>query len=976
MTSDSVNEKPVSPESKDFNLNRSEAGARFLHEAVATGAEGPRAKSKSLKDLPDGYPNLHLAVDAPHKDESSKAPEVSSIQNFKASSLMRSESSAIEKASPIQFKADSTQSAVNVSTWHSGETSRSLISDAVSYSNFAQIHTDSAVSLQSFSLHSGEIAPPAASVDTIAVPGKSGHVAIAENDPRQLQGITIPATRPEWHGTDSTKSLSLLNSLDASIHLENNVSAHMIDSANINALDHMSAMSMSLHDLPPMLGGDHPPVISGPISATVPHIPPIESPVPIKSPASGGDTVGGIAGGYGTVPFIPSPKPATPVPGTIGGSNGGWHGGIDSQGGIIVKPTLPTVGNDGSIKPAPAPGNDGSAKPAPQASRNDGAVADKPASQQLAKDGAVVAKPTVQIPNDGASLAKPAPQPTKDGSVVAKPVPQTANEVPATVKPAAPASLKDSSVIAKPGAQNTTNDISAIAKPAAQVAVKDGNGTSKPAAQTIGSDVSGIAKTTSQVSTKDASTAIDASSIAKRMPQSEIVNIGTNNAANKTLLPIQNILATVEKNSKAFEVFNPLKNDVIAGASAKIVGRPDSTSTIKQPAVIDAVNAASTKSGAGVLSNMNNIVRLTAGTVPGRDLLITGNVKSAVRPAEVADSAIKYTDKSAGLNASTDNLFNNARNNANIIATLVSTIKSFEAFTTASAKLASSENSASKVYVVNGAALAVVKTAAAEMLTVKSATTTEKVVSGVLKADAAMRILGSIDAGNKRLGESIGRTLGTTLKSGRELKTGEVDNKKTEFTESNKDVLLNSDESAKDGAKPISPALVIAVFLSMAGISKNSGERAENESQSEESESESESEPNQSNIPLLRRRTHLLESTDTLLSVAEKYFSDSRVGWLIADLNRALSTEHQVGQRRVVELQSRQALVLPEAAEVNQFLADLPRKLDVEENLITVVVDTVINQEVVGQLGIFSMDGAASQRKPVANANLPELIIA
>jgi len=41
------------------------------------------------------------------------------------------------------------------------------------------------------------------------------------------------------HGTDSTKSLSLLNSLDASIHLENNVSAHMIDSANINALDHM-----------------------------------------------------------------------------------------------------------------------------------------------------------------------------------------------------------------------------------------------------------------------------------------------------------------------------------------------------------------------------------------------------------------------------------------------------------------------------------------------------------------------------------------------------------------------------------------------------------------------------------------------------------------------------------------------------------------------------------------------------------------
>jgi hypothetical protein len=158
----------------------------------------------------------------------------------------------------------------------------------------------------------------------------------------------------------------------------------------------------------------------------------------------------------------------------------------------------------------------------------------------------------------------------------------------------------------------------------------------------------------------------------------------------------------------------------------------------------------------------------------------------------------------------------------------------------------------------------------------------------------------------------------------------------------------------------------------MAGISKDSAERLENESESEENDAE----PNQPNIPLLRRRTHLIESTDTLLSIAEKYFSDSRIGWLIADLNRAISTEHMVGQRRVVELQSRQALVLPEAAEVNQFLADLPRNIDVEENLVTVVVDTVMNQEVLGQLGIFSMSASTAQRKVVVNAHLPELIIA
>ena len=99
----------------------------------------------------------------------------------------------------------------------------------------------------------------------------------------------------------------------------------------------------------------------------------------------------------------------------------------------------------------------------------------------------------------------------------------------------------------------------------------------------------------------------------------------------------------------------------------------------------------------------------------------------------------------------------------------------------------------------------------------------------------------------------------------------------------------------------------------------------------------------------MHRRTHMVETGDTLQSIAEKYFADARVAWLIADLNYNNVDEHGIDEKRVVELKVRQSIELPEPIEVSEFLFRLPRNFDIEQKLVTLVTDTMVNLEVLKQ---------------------------
>src|SRR5262249_17399723 len=52
--------------------------------------------------------------------------------------------------------------------------------------------------------------------------------------------------------------------------------------------------------------------------------------------------------------------------------------------------------------------------------------------------------------------------------------------------------------------------------------------------------------------------------------------------------------------------------------------------------------------------------------------------------------------------------------------------------------------------------------------------------------------------------------------------------------------------------------------------------------------------------PVLRRPTTLISCGDTFVSIAEAFFNDANLAWLIADLNRERTSESRANGRRVV----------------------------------------------------------------------------
>lgn len=96
--------------------------------------------------------------------------------------------------------------------------------------------------------------------------------------------------------------------------------------------------------------------------------------------------------------------------------------------------------------------------------------------------------------------------------------------------------------------------------------------------------------------------------------------------------------------------------------------------------------------------------------------------------------------------------------------------------------------------------------------------------------------------------------------------------------------------------------------------------------------------------PAILRPTTLIGLNDTLVTIAEAFFLDSIVAWLIADLNRDCSKQSYIDGKRVCEFRNRQVIVLPVAEDIELFYAHRAKDA-VPENLVTIVEQTQIDIE-------------------------------
>jgi hypothetical protein len=89
-----------------------------------------------------------------------------------------------------------------------------------------------------------------------------------------------------------------------------------------------------------------------------------------------------------------------------------------------------------------------------------------------------------------------------------------------------------------------------------------------------------------------------------------------------------------------------------------------------------------------------------------------------------------------------------------------------------------------------------------------------------------------------------------------------------------------------------------------------------------------------------------VSSNDTLVTIAEAFFHDANLAWLIADLNRDRIKESWIDGKRVVELRNRQGLDLPVWEDIAEFYS----RRDVAaapENIVTIVEECQVTRELV-----------------------------
>jgi hypothetical protein len=95
--------------------------------------------------------------------------------------------------------------------------------------------------------------------------------------------------------------------------------------------------------------------------------------------------------------------------------------------------------------------------------------------------------------------------------------------------------------------------------------------------------------------------------------------------------------------------------------------------------------------------------------------------------------------------------------------------------------------------------------------------------------------------------------------------------------------------------------------------------------------------------PRTRPKT-IIASTDTLVSLAEAFFYDRNVAWLIADLNKGVIKESWLDGKRIVELKSRQQIELPLREDIERFYRQRADHA-LAENLITIVEQAGVDSQ-------------------------------
>jgi hypothetical protein len=110
---------------------------------------------------------------------------------------------------------------------------------------------------------------------------------------------------------------------------------------------------------------------------------------------------------------------------------------------------------------------------------------------------------------------------------------------------------------------------------------------------------------------------------------------------------------------------------------------------------------------------------------------------------------------------------------------------------------------------------------------------------------------------------------------------------------------------------------------------------------------------------VLVRPTVLINTGETLVGLAEAYFHDPNLGWLIADLNAENIKQSWIDGKRVVELRSRQQLELPVWQDIEEFY-ESRRDDAVPENLITIVEQSQVNLELLNSSLSVAMGGGAT----------------
>ncbi len=120
-----------------------------------------------------------------------------------------------------------------------------------------------------------------------------------------------------------------------------------------------------------------------------------------------------------------------------------------------------------------------------------------------------------------------------------------------------------------------------------------------------------------------------------------------------------------------------------------------------------------------------------------------------------------------------------------------------------------------------------------------------------------------------------------------------------------------------------------------------------------------------------KRPEYMVAHNDTLLSIAEQFYNDSAVAWLIADINKDRVAEFNEDGKRIIEMRSRQSIELPLWGEVNDFLRNRSELVKTTE-IVTIVSQTEVDRELLDSF-LSTVIGASSKGEGALGEGLGNL---